>query len=80
MHVEHHSFTAEHPEWGAKIHALKTSDHHFAKLVEEHEILDKEICRLEDDESDTHTDDELEAMKKNRLRLADQIILTINAA
>lgn len=80
MHVAHHSFTADHPEWGSKIHELKIADHHFAKLVEEHEDLDKEICRMEEDGSDTHTDAELETMKKNRLRLADQIIGAINAA
>ncbi len=79
MHVEHHSFSADHPEWADKIHALKVSDPHFASLVAEHEKLDKEICRLEEDPNNTSTDAEMEELKKNRLHLADHIIAAITA-
>lgn len=74
MHVGHHNFSADHPEWAAKIHDLKMSDQHFASLIEEHERLDKEIVRLEEDDDNTLTDGEMEDLKKKRLRLADEII------
>lgn len=77
MHIERHSFSADHPEWASKIHDLKASDTHFASLVSEHEKLDKEICRLEEDADNTLTDTEMEDLKKRRLHLADEIIAKI---
>lgn len=79
MHIERHSFSVDHPEWAEKIHALKISDSHFASLVVEHEKLDKEICRLEEDPDNTSTDAEMEDLKKNRLHLADRIIAAVTA-
>ncbi len=79
MHIERHSFSVDHPEWAEKIHALKISDTHFASLVIEHEKLDKEICRLEEDDDNTLTDAEMEELKKNRLHLTDKIITAITA-
>ena len=79
MHVAHHSFVADHPEWAEKIHALKVSSPHFASLIAEHEKLDKDICRREENGNDTTTDAEMEELKKHRLMLADQIIGAITA-
>ncbi len=48
MHIEHHPFVADHPEWAPKVHILKLENSHFARLLGEYEWLDKEICRAED--------------------------------
>ncbi len=77
MHVEHHSLSTDHPEWGPRIHALKISDPHFAHLMDQYEALDKEICRIEEDGHSTVSDTELETLKKQRLQLTDELLSKI---
>jgi uncharacterized protein len=69
--VEHHPLVKDFPEFGERIHALK-HDHHFARLGSEYEAVDKEVVRLEDG-IENASDLDLEALKKQRLQLKDQL-------
>jgi len=72
MQVEHHGLHHEFPEYGDKIHALKTSDAHFARLFNEYDQLDHEIRRIENAGS-LISDTELEGLKLKRVRLKDEL-------
>ena len=81
MHIEHHPFVADHPEWAAKVHILKLENSHFARLLREYEWLDKEICRAEDGIEGYHMGDmELEKLKKERLAVKDILIQMVKSA
>lgn len=54
------------------IHRLKLSDAHFARLAENHHRLNREIHRAETNVEPTD-DLHLEALKKERLALLDEI-------
>ncbi len=49
---------------------LKTSDNHFHHLFDKHNALDEEIAELEKAHADQF---EIEAKKKEKLRLKDEI-------
>ena len=44
---EKHDLIHELPEYREKIHELKMSDHHFARLFEEYHEVDHEVHRIE---------------------------------
>lgn len=67
-----HELPEEFPEYKDKIHTLKTSDRHFAKLFDEYHVLNREIHRHEANGIDV-SDEALETMKKNRLKLKDEL-------
>ena len=67
-----HELNAEFPEKAAKIHQLKTSNAHFAKLADEYHEVNREVHRIETD-VEPASDDVLEELKKKRLWLKDQI-------
>lgn len=72
MHVEHHDLHLEFPEYMDSIHALKTSSEQFGSLYDEYHQLTHEVERLEED--DVPVDDfAIETMKKQRVRLKDQM-------
>lgn len=77
MHVEHHPLIKEFPELKDKIHQLKTSDAHFAKLADQYEDLDKQICRAEDS-PEAFDDAHMHQLKADRLRLKDQLYALLN--
>lgn len=63
------------PEYRDLITKLKTeNDAHFLKLFNEHNDLDTEIAKLENDVV-THAsrEEEIERMKKQKLRLKDEL-------
>lgn len=60
------------PEAIDKMHELKTSDAHFAKLFEDYHELNRAIHRAETDVEPTD-DFHLEDMRKQRLHLLDTI-------
>ena len=60
------------PEHVEKMHNLKTTDAHFAKLFDEYHILNRDIHRAETDVEPTD-DFHLEDMRKKRLALLDEI-------
>ncbi|MBD3670162.1 MAG: YdcH family protein [Gammaproteobacteria bacterium] len=68
----HHDLTHEFPEYKDKIHELKSSDNHFARLYEEYQEVDKEVFRIEE-EIETPSDDYTEELKKKRLQLKDEL-------
>jgi len=67
-----HEIAAEFPEKAAKIHALKLSNAHFARLAEEYHEVNRQIHRMETNVEPV-SDDTLETLKKQRLHLKDQI-------
>ncbi|MBI3381477.1 YdcH family protein [Aquabacterium sp.] len=78
MIQEHHPLAKDFPEFKDKIHALKTSNTHFAKLEREYEDLDKAIVRLETGvEHGSST--ELEQKKQQRVSLKDELYTLLKA-
>lgn len=77
-YVDKHPLATDFPELRDRIHALKTSDAHFAKLVTEYEALDREIIRIE--EGIEHRSDEaLEHLKMRRVQLKDELYAMLTA-
>lgn len=72
MQIEHHDLHHEFPEYKQRIHDLKLSDAHFAKLFAEYDVLDHRIRAIENAGSPV-ADSELEAMKLKRVRLKDEL-------
>lgn len=60
------------PEYIDKMHELKVSDAHFARLFDEYHELNRDIHRAETDVEPTD-DFHLEDMRKKRLALLDKI-------
>lgn len=71
---------AGHPELQDKIHALKASSVHFAKLLREYDGICLEIGRAESEVPGYMMSDlELEQLKKERLALKDEMLAMVNA-
>ena len=73
-----HELAEEFPEEAGKIHALKASNAHFAKLADEYHELNREIHRIETDVepvSDEHQTD----LRKKRMALKDEIYAMLKA-
>jgi len=68
-----HDLIHELPEHKERIHQLKMSDKHFAKLYDEYNELDQQILRMEEG-FETPSDDVLEEVKKKRLYLKDKLV------
>lgn len=69
---EQHDLVHELPGFENRIQALKASNSHFAKLLEEHDAIDQHILRCET-EVEVHADDYVVDLKKRRLRLKDEL-------
>lgn len=67
-----HELAADFPEYAEKIQALKLSDAHFAKLHEAYHEVNRQVHRAETDVEPTG-DEEMEAMRRERLRLKDEL-------
>ena len=78
MELQQHDLHHEFPEYNDAIHALKTGNHHFAKLFDEYHRLNKDIRRIEENEEPV-TDEALEEMKKLRLRPKDELHAMLRA-
>lgn len=72
MSIDNHALTLEFPQLKERIHALKVSDHKFAKLMDEYNDLDREIRRLEGQNS-PKADETMEDLKLKRLTLKDTL-------
>ena len=72
MELQQHDLHREFPEHKDTIHRLKTGNHHFAKLFDEYHRVNKDIRRIEENEEPV-TDIALEEMKKQRLKLKDEL-------
>ena len=76
MSIEHHSLVVEFPEHRETIHKLKQENAHFQRLMGEHEAIDKEIVRMEEN-IETPEDSVLTERKKTRLLLKDELLAMI---
>jgi uncharacterized protein YdcH (DUF465 family) len=79
MQGEHHDLVHELPEYREKIHELKVSDKHFAKLFDEYNEVDHEVRRIEQ-EIETPSDEYTEELKKKRLMLKDELFELLKQA
>lgn len=58
---------------------LKQKDSHFAVLFDEHTLLDQQINQLEKDRvKNASRDDEIEQMKRRKLKIKDEIYKIID--
>lgn len=78
MIQDHHPLAKDFPELKDKIHSLKTSNAHFAKLEREYEDLDKAIVRLETG-VEHGSSIELEQKKQQRVTLKDELYNMLKA-
>ena len=69
---EKHDLVHEFPEYKDTIHELKIYNTHFARLFDEYHAVEHEVRRMEEG-NETPSDDYLEARKKLRLNLKDQL-------
>jgi uncharacterized protein YdcH (DUF465 family) len=67
------------PGMAERMHALKTSNNRFARLVEEYNELNREIHRVETRVEPTSEDVE-EELKRRRVRLKDEIAQMLDDA
>jgi uncharacterized protein len=67
-----HELAEEFPELTDRLHALKTSNSHFARLVEEYHDVNRQIHRMETRVEPT-SDEVEEELKRRRVRLKDEI-------
>ncbi|WP_186389976.1 YdcH family protein [Stappia sp. TSB10P1A] len=73
-----HELHEEFPDKTAALHELKTSNGHFARLAEKYHEVNREIHRVETDVTPA-SDEVLETLKKQRLRLKDEIAAMLAA-
>jgi uncharacterized protein YdcH (DUF465 family) len=72
MTIEKHDLVHEFPELRDRIHELKTTNAHFARLFEEYHDADREVRRMEE-EIETPSDEVVEQAKMKRVHLKDQL-------
>ncbi len=69
------------PEFRELISKLKVEDAHFARLFNEHNDLDEEIKKLENDiVSNTNAADEIHKLKQKKLALKDELYSLLKKA
>ncbi len=76
---EKHDLIHELPEHKERIHELKTSNAHFAKLFDKYHDIDHQVKRIEEG-IETPSDDFTEELKKERLHLKDELFNMIQSA
>lgn len=75
--IKKHNLTEAFPEFEQKIHTLKIEDNHFKNLFDKYDELDHEIYRIETD-SEPASDDTLNELRVERVRLKDEIYNYLN--
>lgn len=74
-----HELPEEFPEYAEKIHELKTNDAHFAKLFDEYHEVNGAVHRAETD-VEPASDDHIAELRKQRLKLKDELFALLKAA
>lgn len=74
-----HELREEFPDALDILHELKTSNAHFATLADRYHDVNREIHRIES-EVDAASDERVEALKKQRLVLLDEISAIVSKA
>ncbi len=77
MPIDNHRLAVDFPALKERIHTLKQSDRHFARLHDEYDQLDKEVHRIE--QEFTTSDVYLEGLKKRRVQLKDELYRMLTA-
>lgn len=72
MSIDNHALTLEFPQLKDRIHALKVSNPKFARLMDEYNDLDREVRRLEGQNS-PRADETMEELKLKRLNMKDEL-------
>ncbi len=67
-----HEIAAEFPDMAERIHQLKISNAHFARIAETYHDLNRQIHRMETN-IEPASDIVIENLKKSRLKLKDEI-------
>ena len=68
------------PEYRDVISKLKTTDAHFAKVFDKHNELDEKIINLEKDPvASVSREEEINALKKEKLALKDELFKILEA-
>ena len=67
------------PEYRDLISQLKTSDHHFGRLFDQHNALDQKIKNMEA-RIELGAPEEIESLKKEKLQLKDQLYSILRKA
>ncbi len=75
----HHNIATEFPELKERIHNLKSSNAHFARIYRDYHMLDKQVVRIEQEIEPT-SDEVTETSKKRRAQLKDEIFDMIRQA
>jgi len=76
---EKHDLIHELPEHKERIHELKTSNPHFARLFDKYHDVDHQVRRIEEG-IETPSDEFTEELKKERLHLKDELFNIIQSA
>ncbi len=79
MDLLKHDIPHEFPQLKDKIHALKTTHQHFARLYDDYDEVNHTITKVETGGA-VMADDALENLKKKRLKLKDEIVQMLHAA
>ena len=79
MPLENHSLVQEFPEMRERIHHMKLSDTHFARLFTEYDTLEHDVHRIEAG-AEAASDKRLEELKKRRLALKDELYSLLKKA
>lgn len=74
-----HDIASEFPLLKDKIHTLKTTNQHFARLFSDYDTVNHTITKVETGGT-VMTDEALENLKKQRLKLKDEIVQMLHAA
>ncbi|MEM9233085.1 MAG: YdcH family protein [Pseudomonadota bacterium] len=74
-----HELAADFPEYVDTIHRLKTENAHFRKVSEQYHTLNRDIHRAET-EVEPVSDETLEEMKTQRVRLKDEVYEMLKTA
>ena len=67
------------PEYRDLISQLKTSDHHFSRLFEQHNALDQKVKNIES-RIEAGTPSDIDSLKKEKLQLKDQLYVLLKKA
>lgn len=74
-----HELAEDFPDMEEKIHTLKTSNTHFARLAEEYHEVNREVHRIESGVEAASDTRETE-LRKRRMMLKDEISAMLNEA
>jgi len=78
MELLKHDIAHEFPQLQDRIHTLKTTHHHFARLYDDYDAVNHTIAKVETGGA-VMSDEALENLKKQRLKLKDEIVQMLRA-